>query len=246
MAPWTGLLIQATLERLTPSNVHSVAQKLINLLETRTQVQKLAIHVATRVEKCYEPTFYQPHDDSKRRSADTLVASLLRCFANYRKVIKGVPTAEGLSGIPLLKSDLLRACQIERQISIAPIATALYNSQALNYDEIKDIILSLLDTNYANDIAKVAGAILLLEHAARVLDQEDEQLMNSIMIKVKAQLDQVPDKACERKRSGNRLIPSCYDRYWVSDENPVLYTQSLNCSLFPNSNWSRGAMNIGR
>jgi hypothetical protein len=215
MAPWTGKLIQLNLDKMTASSVDETAIKLVNLLETRSQVQKLAILVSQRVQRAYTPTFHQPFDEKRRFIADSLVAALLRCFANLRRQIKGVPTKEGLSGIPLFKTDLLGAALSEKK-GIAAVATSLYNALAMSCGEVKTIILACLDKKYVNDADKVGEAVLLLEYAARELDQEDQGAMDSIMESVKQQLDNVAVFASERKKCGERIIPSLYDRYWVS------------------------------
>jgi hypothetical protein len=215
MAPWTGKLIQSNLDKLTAYNIDDTANKLVNLLETRTQVQKLALLVTQRVQRAYTSTFHLEYDQKRRHIADSLVASLLRCFANLRKSIKGIPTREGLSGIPLFKADLLSAGLYE-STGVAAIATSLFNTLAMSCDEVKAIIVACLDKKYANEGNKVADAILLLEYAARELDRQDEGSMNAIMEQVKEHLDNVPDYASERKTCGNRVIPNLYDRYWVS------------------------------
>ena len=215
MAPWTGKLLQSSLDKLTAANVEATAQRLVNLIETRAQLQKLALLVSRRIHRAYTPTFHPDFDQRRRDTADRFVGSLVACFANCRKPLKGIPTKEGLSGIPLLKADLLSAWTFEKT-SIAPIATALYNSDTLTGEDVRTVTLACLDKNYATDVDKVGDAILLLEHAARELDRDNERQLSDMMVKLKEHLDQVPEKACERRRSGERLIPSLYDRYWVS------------------------------
>lgn len=215
MAPWTGKLIQSNLEKLTAHNIDEVAAKLINLLETRTQVQKLALLVSQRIQRAYTPTFHQPFDEKRRHIADCLVASLLRCFASLRKPLKGVPTKDGLSGIPLFKADLLGAAVYEKT-GIGAVATSLYSTLMMSCQEVKTIIIACLDSKYAGDADKVGEAILLLEYAAREIEQENREAIDKIMEVVKERLDSVSVLASERKTCGIRLIPSLYDRYWVS------------------------------
>lgn len=213
MAPWTGKQIQSTLDKLSADNVEQTTEKLVSLLESRSQVQKLALLVSKRVQLAYNPTFHQPYDERRRQIADTLVAYLLADFEKCRKSIKGVPTREGLSGRNLLKADLLSSGLFARQ-RIAPVATSLYNSSALSTSDVKTIIMACLDKMYVSDADKIGDALLLLEYTARELDREDSLSLDTIFDLTKEQLDQVPDRSSERKKCGNRVIPSLNDRYW--------------------------------
>jgi hypothetical protein len=225
MAPWTGFMLQATLDKMTVTTIDQTAQKLVGLLETRSHVQKLAVILSNRVQRSYKSTFHVEFDHQRRSMADSLVASVFQSFANSHKKIKGVPTPEGLSGTRLLKSELLSAGASARSSgrsgTVAPIVSALYNCRALTCDEVKTFILAFLEEK-ASDATRVEDAILLLEYSAREIEgSADRETMDDIMAKVNSHLDALPEEACERKSCGERIIPSLSDRYRVSEASAL-------------------------
>lgn len=207
-------MISGHLEKVTVKNYEEIAQKIVKDLDTRSTVQHLAALVVRQANKWYAPSFHEQLDAQKRNLCDNFVGSLVHALALRVKPIKDVPTSEGLSGIPLLKADLL-SVWIYRRMSIGPIAAALYNSRNLNVDDLQVIIRACLETAYTAKAGNIGDALLLLELGGREVDAKAPAVFAKFLDDVKALLDVKRAKSSQRAKIGDRLVSSMYDRYEV-------------------------------
>lgn len=223
MAPWTSKQIATSLDKLTLANRDEVACRLVNIVETRGQVEKLARLVSAKVSRLYAPGFHRSYDDGRRALADAFVARLLHHFANRRKSIKGVPTSQGLSGVPLLKSDLLSSAWTrprrkgkQHHMTVAPVVAALYGAGCASVADARAVVEACLDDG---EQARVEDALLILEHAARDIDAEAPEKLDEMMSTLTRQLDSHKDLSSERTQCGDRVLPCLYDRLDVLIDN---------------------------
>jgi hypothetical protein len=212
MPPWTRKVIASHLDKVTVKNYEDVAQKIVKELDTRSLVQHLAAMLVRQANKWYAPSFHEKHDVQKRNLCDNMVGSLLHALALRIKPIKGVPTAEGLSGIPLFKADLL-SVWIYRRMSIGPVAAALFNSRNLSIDDLRVVVRACLESAYTANVRNIGDALLLLEVGGRQLDAEDPESFANFLEEVKAMLLVKRAKSSQRLKIGDRLVPSLLDRY---------------------------------
>lgn len=249
MAPWTRHLLETQIEKVTVHNYEDIARRIVGLLDTRSTVQRMAAMVVRQTNRWYMPTFHQQLDAEKRNLCDNFVASLVHAMALRTKPIRDVPTPEGLSGIPLLKADLLSVF-IYRRMSIGPIATALYNSGNLTVDDLIVVIRACLDASYTTKLSHLGDALLLFEHGGRQLDAAEPQVFMQLFAKVKGLLDAHADRACERRKAGDRMVPSLYDRYHAirerRDEGWRISPYGLNTQSAVESNDKQHGNDHGR
>lgn len=219
MAIWTMRNIANLLEKVNARNTHETAVRIVDALESRSHVQRMAILVGRRAARWYQPSFHADFDEDRRNTCDNFVKSLVQAFANRSKPIRGVPLPElGLSGAPLLKADLLSVWDMDKGTTgMAPIAAALYNAQCLALDDIQAVLLACLEPAYLQSCkGKHRGdALLVLEAAARDLEHHDPVMLDGAFARIAEVLKAAPQQSETRHVSGKRTIPSLRDRYEV-------------------------------
>ncbi|PWN31843.1 uncharacterized protein FA14DRAFT_186292 [Meira miltonrushii] len=214
MAPWRKHLIEAQLEKVTEYNYDDVAKRIVMILDSRSIIQSAAHMLVQRINRWYMPSYSEELDIQKRNICDNFLASLLHAIALRTKHIKDVPTTEGLSGIPLFKSDLL-STSLHGRIRIGPVAVALYNSGNMTIDDVMELVEACLEPLYCSQfLQRISDAIIILEFTGKQMAKHNMAQFVSLMEQLRVLLVKNEDWASKRVRICDRDIPNLFQRFF--------------------------------
>lgn len=212
---WRKHLIEAQLERVTKDNYNDVARRIVMILDSRSIVQSTSHLVVQRINRWYMPSFSEELDRSKRNICDNFLASLLHAIAVRTKHIKGVPTREGLSGIPLFKSDLLSTSLHGRQ-RIGPVVVSLFNSGNMMIDDVVEIVEACLEPIQSSIfLQRLSDAILIIEFAQKQMMKFNFDQFVFLMDQIQSFLIKNQDWASKKIRICDRDIPNLFQRFFT-------------------------------
>lgn len=212
---WRKHLIEAQLERVTKDNYNDVARRIVMILDSRSIVQSTSHLVVQRINRWYLPSYSEELDRSKRNICDNFLASLLHAIAVRTKHIKGVPTREGLSGIPLFKSDLLSTSLHGRQ-RIGPVVVALFNSGNMMIDDVVEIVEACLEPIQSSIfLQRLSDAILIIEFAQKQMMKFNFDQFVYLMEQIQTFLIENQDWASKKVRICDRDIPNLFQRFFT-------------------------------
>lgn len=215
MAPWRKHLIDAQLEKVTEHNYDDVAKRIVMILDSRSIIQAAAHMLVQRINRWYMPSYSEQLDRQKRNICDNFVASLLHAIALRTKPIKEVPTKEGLSGIPLFKSDLL-STSLHGRIRIGPVAVALYNSGNMMIDDVMELVEACVEPLYSSHfLQRISDAIIILEFSGKEMAKHNMVQLTSLMEQLRTLLVKNEDWACKKVRICDRDIPNLFQRFFT-------------------------------